>query len=342
MDSKMSRVANRLATASAGAGMLAQYAYDAFGHRIVKIGSITATTLYQYDGTGHLLEENDGAGTSRVDYIYLDDQPVATIQPTTGKVYFLNDDRLGTPQLATDTTKTVVWTASYQPFGYTSTGIGAIVQNLRLPGQEFDVETGLYHNGYRDYAPSLGRYLQSDPSGLRGGMNTELYAYGNPSRYTDPRGLGIQVTFGPSAQFIFGFQNDDGTSTGFGISGGLTFGIYFDGLNSSVFFQPQFAYGTNASGLFAGAGVGVSCGYAEAPPATTEGDPDSMKYAEFDAGAGLALGGSLAQNESGQWSGAIPLPFDRAQAGVGLGFGMLGGTQLSVTYASKPLGQIIP
>jgi RHS repeat-associated protein len=184
---------NRLATANSGAGQLAQYAYDGFGQRIVKFGSVTGTTLYQYDRAGHLLEENDGAGTSRVDYVYLDDQPVATIQPITGKVYFLHDDRLGTPQLATDASETVQWSASYQPFGYTSTGIGAIVQNLRLPGQEFDAETGLYHNGFRDYLPELGRYLQSDPIGLDGDPNTYQYAQSNPFKWVDPSGLYCQT-----------------------------------------------------------------------------------------------------------------------------------------------------
>jgi RHS repeat-associated protein len=185
--------ANRLATASSGAGQLTQYTYDGFGQRIVKLGSITATTLYQYDEAGHLLEENDGHGTSRVDYIYLDDRPIATIQPSIGKLYFLHDDRLGTPQLATDATKTVQWSATYQPFGYTSTGIGAIVQNLRLPGQEFDAETGLYHNGLRDYVPALGRYLESDLIGLVGGPNTYGYARGNPLTETDRHGLAPDV-----------------------------------------------------------------------------------------------------------------------------------------------------
>src|SRR5260370_21416349 len=63
-----------------------------------------------------------------------------------------------------------------------------IVQDLRLPGQEFDAETGLDHNGLRDYVPGWGRYLQSDPGGLAGGMNTYAYAFGNPLKWIHARG----------------------------------------------------------------------------------------------------------------------------------------------------------
>ena len=70
--------------------------------------------------------------------------------------------------MATDGNQNVVWSASYGPFGELSTVPALIVQNLRLPGQEFDIESGLYHNGFRDYLPEWGRYLQSDPIGLRG------------------------------------------------------------------------------------------------------------------------------------------------------------------------------
>ncbi len=181
--------ANRLATANSGATQLARYTYDAFGQRIVKVGSVTATTIYQYDQPGHLLEENDGAGDARVDYIYVDDQPVATVQPSIGHVYFLHTDQLGTPQVATDASQAAQWMATYQPFGYTSTDIGLIVQNLRLPGQEFDIETGLNHNGFRDYGPTLGRYLESDPIGLTGGTNAYSYGSANPLRWTDSKGL---------------------------------------------------------------------------------------------------------------------------------------------------------
>src|ERR1039458_10038259 len=180
--------ANRLATTSSGTTQLTQYTYDAFGQRIVKLGSTTAATLFQYDLGGHLLEQADGAGTAQVDYIYLADRPIATFQPRNGKMYFLHDYRLGTPQRATDITQAVSWSANYQPFGYTSTGIGAIVQNLRLPGQEFGVETWLNHNGYRDYGPLLGRYLESDPIGIVGGTNMYQYASNGPTGLTDPTG----------------------------------------------------------------------------------------------------------------------------------------------------------
>ncbi|MBI1731145.1 MAG: RHS repeat-associated core domain-containing protein [Gammaproteobacteria bacterium] len=58
-----------------------------------------------------------------------------------------------------------------------------------LPGQYFDSGTGLHHNGFRDLDPASGRYIESDPIGLHGGLSTYLYANGNPIRLFDPRGL---------------------------------------------------------------------------------------------------------------------------------------------------------
>ncbi|MDB2387474.1 hypothetical protein N9W21_09110 [Shewanella sp.] len=61
--------------------------------------------------------------------------------------------------------------------------------NLGLPGQYYDSEKDSWQNGFRDYDAKTARYLQSDPIGLAGGMNTYVYANNNSNMYIDPFGL---------------------------------------------------------------------------------------------------------------------------------------------------------
>lgn len=81
------------------------------------------------------------------------------------------------------------WSMSETPFGEIALDTEAIRMPMRFPGQYADIESGFSYNQFRDYNPSLGRYVQSDPIGLNGGLNTYTYVGGKPLIYADPRGL---------------------------------------------------------------------------------------------------------------------------------------------------------
>lgn|GEM_PF-2604934 len=110
-------------------------------------------------------------------------------------VYFVQADRLAAPRLLTDQHQTVTWSWDSDPFGGgrpeedPDGDQQPLTLNLRFPGQYYDAETGLHYNYLRDYDPSLGRYLESDPIGLKGGLNTYAYVGNNPVIRIDPRGL---------------------------------------------------------------------------------------------------------------------------------------------------------
>jgi RHS repeat-associated protein len=87
-----------------------------------------------------------------------------------------------------------VWRWDGEPFGTAlanenPSGLGAFKYNLRFAGQYFDAETGNHYNFSRDYYPKTGRYIESDPIGLKGGINTYAYVGANPVNAADQTGL---------------------------------------------------------------------------------------------------------------------------------------------------------
>ena len=84
-------------------------------------------------------------------------------------IHYVHSDHLGTPTLMTDASRSVVWDRTARPFGEEDSLTGSAANDNRFPGQREEAETGLYYNYFRDYDPTTGRYLQSDPIGLEGG-----------------------------------------------------------------------------------------------------------------------------------------------------------------------------
>jgi len=192
----------RLNQLTAGARQMS-LAYDANGLRVrrqISGGSNPGTTYYVYDQQGQLLGEYalvSGQLTALMEYLWLEGMPVAAVRPTTGsghEVFYIHSDHLGAPRVAVDTQGRVRWRWMAEPFGATAAemnpaGLGDLNVTLRLPGQQADGFVGLHYNVFRDYDPTTGRYIQSDPIGLAGGIDTYTYVSGQPTKYVDPDGL---------------------------------------------------------------------------------------------------------------------------------------------------------
>ncbi|MGH8321684.1 MAG: RHS repeat domain-containing protein [Gammaproteobacteria bacterium] len=99
------------------------------------------------------------------EHIWLDNRPIGLITPS--GLYYVHTDQLGTPRDITNASKAVVWQWNSDPFG-NGTPTGSITYNLRFPGQYYDAETGRNYNYFRDYDPTIGRYIEPDPLGTLG------------------------------------------------------------------------------------------------------------------------------------------------------------------------------
>jgi RHS repeat-associated protein len=170
------------------------------GQRVRKSGSHLSTghRFYAYDEAGRVLGEYDGSGTALEEYVYLDGfRPVALVRGLsnpTPDLYPILTDHLGTPRKVLDGAGVPQWSwDAKDPYGYQMPdqllGGSTFVFDLRFPGQRYDSETGLYHNGFRDYSPALGRYIQPDPIGLAGGWSPYGYVGANPVNGFDYLGL---------------------------------------------------------------------------------------------------------------------------------------------------------
>jgi RHS repeat-associated protein len=174
-------------------------------------------TQFVFDASGRLLEEADSTGAAIREYIWLDNVPVAVVDDTGASpvIYYVHTDQLNRPQKMTDASASVVWDGVFDPFGNVTSVTGAATNLLMFPGQYYDSETQLSQNWFRDYDPTIGRYIQPDPIGLLGGINTYTYVDGNPLNWDDPLGFYSLHDFAYDAQTLLSGAGD---SLSFGLS----------------------------------------------------------------------------------------------------------------------------
>ncbi|TBW50741.1 hypothetical protein EZI54_17735 [Marinobacter halodurans] len=174
---------------------LERFLHCRFGQQIETV----TKTRFVYDGAS-LMGEYDDQGNARQEIVWAGSKPVGLLED--GELYYVSSNQIDAPVAITDQSGELLWQWDLRPFGDSLPdedvdGDGRDLKfNLRFPGQYWDNERGLYYNYYRDYDPSIGRLVQSDPIGLRGGINTYVYVGGNPINYIDSYGKSATAVVG--------------------------------------------------------------------------------------------------------------------------------------------------
>ena len=187
---------NRMLTAHTSTHSVV-YTYDPKGRRVTKAVDASSTTIYLSDGTREIAEY-DGNLNPLVLYVYGAglDEPILTVNLSasgntanfnhmdgSGSVVAQSNGGDGT--LSNVGTGLVGDIYSYGPYGETNSVTG---NAFRYTGRRLDPETGLYYYRARMYSPTLGRFMQNDPTGYSGGLNLYAYAGNDPINHTDPMG----------------------------------------------------------------------------------------------------------------------------------------------------------
>jgi RHS repeat-associated protein len=165
------------------------YTYDGDLRRVEK----SSGTLYWYCAVcGQVLAESDLSGNITSEYAFFNKHRIARRDVSSGNVYYVFTDRLGSYRTLTDSTGHVQGESDYYPFGGERVISSTVTDNFRFASMEWDSEDGLNHTLYRQYTPAQCRWETPDPKrgcvGFPQGQNLYAYVKDNPTNFTDPGG----------------------------------------------------------------------------------------------------------------------------------------------------------
>lgn len=160
-------------------------------NQLVKLANGSQTDYFTFVGA-NLLSQWDASAGKHVDYVYLNGQLLARHDTSTFR--HIATGHLGQPvgMFTENSSTTLTWRGIHNGYDIQEV-VTTQSLDVRFPGQYNIIGNGLYYNYHRDYDPTIGRYLQSDPIGNAGGVNTYAYTGGNPVMGIDPLGLDINV-----------------------------------------------------------------------------------------------------------------------------------------------------
>jgi RHS repeat-associated protein len=167
------------------------FKYDPLGRRIYK-QSPSATSIFVYDGDNLIETVNStGAVVARYTQTQDIDEPLAELR--SGSTSYYEADGLGSVTSLTGSGGAVASSYTFDSFGNVTNSSGTLSNPFRYAAREFDGETNLYYYRARYYDSQTGKFLQEDPSGLAGGINSYAYTMNSPTDWTDPTGLAMSA-----------------------------------------------------------------------------------------------------------------------------------------------------